>query len=99
MSAYLVVELAVTDPVKLQEEYRVNVRPMIAKHGGRLLTKPGSHTMPEGGHWKPDHMVVIEFPDMDALNAWYNSPEYQPLKALRKQSTSDQSMLFFLEGA
>jgi uncharacterized protein (DUF1330 family) len=99
MPAYLVVELAVTDPVKLQEEYRVNVRPMIAKHGGRLLTKPGSHTMPEGGHWKPDHMVVIEFPDIDALNAWYNSPEYQPLKALRKQSTSDQSMLFFLEGA
>jgi uncharacterized protein (DUF1330 family) len=22
-------------------------------------------------------LVVIEFPDMDALNAWYTSPEYR----------------------
>jgi uncharacterized protein (DUF1330 family) len=35
---------------------------------------------------------------MDKLNAWYNSPEYQPLIALRKQSTSDQDMMFTLEG-
>jgi uncharacterized protein (DUF1330 family) len=99
MPAYLVAELAVTDREKLDEEYRAKVRPMIAKYGGRLLTKPGSHTMPEGGHWKPDHMVVIEFSDKDALNAWYNAPEYQPLKAVRKQCSSDQSMLYFLEGA
>jgi uncharacterized protein (DUF1330 family) len=32
--------------------------------------------MPEGGHWKPDRVVIIEFPDMDALNACYNAPEY-----------------------
>jgi uncharacterized protein (DUF1330 family) len=24
-------------------------------------------------------LVIVEFPDMYALNAWYNSPEYQPL--------------------
>lgn len=98
MPAYLVAELDVTDREKI-EEYVANVRPMIAKHGARLLTKPGSHKLPEGGHWTPNHMVVIEFPDMGALNAWYNSPEYQPLIALRKQCTSDQSMMFFLEGA
>jgi uncharacterized protein (DUF1330 family) len=55
--------------------------------------------MPEGGHWKPELVVVIEFPDMDFLNAWYNSPEYQPLIALRRESTSDLSMAFFVEGA
>jgi len=33
------------------------------------------HRMPEGGHWKPERVVVIEFPDMDSLNAWYNSAE------------------------
>jgi uncharacterized protein (DUF1330 family) len=36
---------------------------------------------------------------MDSLNRWYNSPEYQPLIALRKASTSDLDMLFTLEGA
>jgi len=44
-------------------------------------------------------VVIIEFPDMHALNAWYNAPEYQPLIALRKQCTSDLDMLITLEGA
>jgi len=52
----------------------------------------------EGGHWKPERVVIIEFPDMDALNAWYTSPEYQPFIALRKGCTSDLDMLITLEG-
>lgn len=67
--------------------------------GVRYLTKGAGHKMPEGGHWKPERLVIIEFPDMDSVNAWYSSTEYQPLIALRKASTSDQDMLFFLEGA
>jgi uncharacterized protein (DUF1330 family) len=54
--------------------------------------------MPEGGHWKPERVVIIEFPDIDSLNAWYNSAEYQPLIVLRKESTSDLDMLITLEG-
>jgi uncharacterized protein (DUF1330 family) len=81
MPAYLVVEHIITDAAKF-EEYRVKVGPMIAKHGGRYITKGGTHRMPEGGHWKPERMVIIEFPD-----------------ALRKQCTSDQDMMFVLEGA
>jgi uncharacterized protein (DUF1330 family) len=55
--------------------------------------------MPEGGHWKPERVVIIEFPDMVNLNAWYNSVEYQPLFSLRKESTSDLDMVITLEGA
>jgi uncharacterized protein (DUF1330 family) len=98
MPAYLVVEHIITDAAKF-DEYRVKVGPLIAAYGGRYLTKGGTHTLPEGGHWKPERMVVIEFPDMQALQSWYNSPEYQPLIALRKQCTSEMDMLFFLEGA
>ncbi|HEY7084567.1 MAG TPA: DUF1330 domain-containing protein [Hyphomicrobiaceae bacterium] len=98
MPAYLVVEHIITDAAKF-EEYRTKVGPMIAKYGGRYLTKGATHTMPEGGHWKPERVVVIEFPDMDKLNAWYRSAEYQPLIALRKQSTSELDMMFVLEGA
>jgi len=35
---------------------------------------------------------------MDALNAWYNSSEYRPLIALRRECTSDMDMLITLEG-
>ena len=98
MVAYLVVEHKITDAAKF-EEYRIKVGPMIAKHGGRYLTKGGSHRFPEGGHWLPERVVIIEFPDMAALNTWYQSPEYQPLIALRKASTSELDMLITLEGA
>ena len=97
MPAYYIAEHIITDPVKF-EEYRVKVGPMIAKHGGRYLTKGGSHKFPENAHWKPERVVIIEFPDMANLDAWYNSTEYQPLFALRKQSTSEHDMVITLEG-
>jgi uncharacterized protein (DUF1330 family) len=98
MAACVISEHIVTDAAKF-EEYKTKVGPMMAKHGGRYLTKGPIHKMPEGGHWKPERVVIIEFPNMDAIDAWYNSPEYQPLLALRKSSTSDQDMMFVLEGA
>ena len=97
MAAYLIVEHIITDAAKF-EEYRTKVGPMIARYGGRYLTKGGSHRFPEGGHWKPERVVIIEFPDMANLDAWYNSGEYRPLFALRKQSTSEQDMVITLEG-
>ena len=68
MPAYLIAEHIVTDAAKF-DEYRTKGGPMIARHGGRHLTRSGSHTMPEGGHWKPERVVIIEFPDMDSLSA------------------------------
>ena len=97
MTAYLIAEHKITDSAKF-EEYRIKVGPMMAKHGGRYLTKGGSHKMPEGGHWNPERVVIIEFPNMAALNAWYTSAEYQPLIALRKSCTSELDMMFTLEG-
>lgn len=97
MAAYLVVEHIITDAAKF-EEYRTKVGPMITKYGGRYLTKGGSHQFPEGGHWKPERVVIIEFPDMAALKRWYDAPEYQPLIKLRKECTSELDMLITLEG-
>ena len=97
MPAYLIVEHIITDEAKF-EEYRTKAGPMIAKYGGRYLTKGGSHKFPEGGHWKPERVVIIEFPDMDSLDRCYNAPEYQPLITLRKECTSDLDMLITLEG-
>jgi uncharacterized protein (DUF1330 family) len=99
MAAYLIVEHTISDPAKF-EEYRVKVGPMIAKHGGRYLSKGGSHKLLEVDRRAPDRVALIEFPDMASLNAWYTSPEYQPLIALR-HSAVDMSTetLFTLEGA
>jgi len=96
--AYLIVEHIISEPAVF-EEYRVKVGPMIEKYGGRYLTKGNAHQFPEGGHWEPQRVGIIEFPDKRSLDAWYNSLEYQPLIALRKECTSDLDMLITLEGA
>jgi uncharacterized protein (DUF1330 family) len=96
MPAYLIAEHKITDAAKF-EEYRSKVAPMITRFGGRYLTRGGSHKILEKGYWQPERVVIIEFPDMTALNTWYNSPEYQPLIALRQGAAVD--MLITLEGA
>jgi uncharacterized protein (DUF1330 family) len=40
------------------------------------------------GRWEPGRLVIIEFPDMPALKAWYHSPEYAPVRELRFGSAS-----------
>jgi len=97
MAAYLIAEHIITDTAKF-DEYRTKVARIMAAYGGRYLTKGGMHKLPEGGHWRPERVVIIEFPDMDSLDRWYTSPEYQPLIALRKACTSELDMLLILEG-
>jgi uncharacterized protein (DUF1330 family) len=95
MAAYWIGEHKITDPVKF-EDYLSQVVPMIERFGGRYLTRPGTHRILENGPWQPDRAVIVEFDDMAALNAWYTSPEYQPLIALRRASSID--MLIALDG-
>ncbi|MDX6484553.1 MAG: hypothetical protein QOE95_2324 [Gaiellaceae bacterium] len=98
MAAYLIVEHKITDPAKF-EEYRTKVGPLIAKHGGRYLTKGGTHRVLETTHWLPDRVAIIEFPDISALERWYSSQEYQPLLAIRRASVDmDKDMVILIEG-
>lgn len=41
-------------------------------------------------------MTIIEFPSPEQALAWYNSPEYAPLKALRLANSSFDT--FLVEG-
>lgn len=69
---------------------------MIERYGGRYLTRSVSHEVLDGT-WKPTRVVIIEFPDMSALKAWCESPEYQPLIALRRAAATD--VLIAVDGA
>jgi uncharacterized protein (DUF1330 family) len=87
MPAYLIADTHVTDQ-DTYDEYKRQVPPLIAKFGGRFLVRGGVHEVLEGT-WQPERLVIIEFPDMVALKAWYNSPEYAPLLALRQPAATD----------
>ena len=81
MAAYLIANLAVTDPAGF-EDYRQRVPATIEQYGGRFLARGGAHEVVEG-HWQPTRVVVLEFPTMAQLKRWYDSEEYRPLRALR----------------
>ena len=90
MPAYIHADVQVTDPVAY-EEYRRQVPAVIGAYGGRYLVRGGAVQMLEGER-APQRQVIIEFPDMARLRAFYDSPEYQVLKAIR-QSASTGSLI------
>lgn len=95
MAAYVIADTHITDS-KTYDEYKRQVGPLVAKFGGRFLVRGGKHVVLEGS-WQPQRLVVIEFPTMEAVNSWYNSPEYAPLLALRQPAATDH--LVAVEGS
>ena len=95
MAAYLIADIEVVDAEKY-EQYRRQVAATVEKFSGRFLVRGGSHVVLEG-EWNLERLVVIEFPSMDALQAWYRSAEYAPLIRLRQSAA--RGRLIAIEGA
>lgn len=83
MPAYMIADINMKDPAAY-ERYKAEVPALIRRHGGEYLVRGGVHEVLEGD-WQPTRLVVFRFPDRAAIHAFMNDPDYQPLKALRKQ--------------
>ena len=94
MAAYIVADIEITDPAAY-ETYRPLAGAAVEKHGGRFLARGGSATPAEGG-WAPKRLVILEFPSMEKLKTFYNSPEYQKALAIRQKASKGR--LIFVEG-
>lgn len=86
MAAYIHANIEVTDPVAF-EEYRRQAPAVIAAYGGRYLARGGAVEVLEGDA-HPQRQVILEFPDMTSLKAFYDSPEYQRLIAIRQRAST-----------
>jgi uncharacterized protein (DUF1330 family) len=92
MPAYVIVNVTIHDP-DAYAEYAAGTPAAAAAYGGRFLVRGGEVT-PKEGDWRPQRLVVLEFPDMEAARRWYDSPEYTPLRAIRERAaTSDLVMV------
>jgi uncharacterized protein (DUF1330 family) len=94
MPAYLIADIEVTDPVGY-DEYKKRVPAVIAAHGGRYLARGGASEVLEGT-WRPKRSAIIEFPNLASMKAFWESPEYQPLREIRERSA--KSNLVVIEG-
>jgi uncharacterized protein (DUF1330 family) len=94
MPAYVINDMEVTDP-RLFEEYKKLSPPTVAQYGGKFLAR-GGRTETLEGDWSPRRLVVLEFPSLEAAQAWIDSPEYAPARRLRQLSS--RSNIVLLEG-
>ena len=87
MSAYVLVEVEVTNPDGYNE-YRPLASESVTKHGGRFLAR-GGKTEAWEGEWAP-RIVVLEFESLEAAHAWYYSDDYQACLPMRLRSTKSR---------
>jgi uncharacterized protein (DUF1330 family) len=91
MPAYLIANIEVTDPAGF-ERYRAAVPAVIAAHGGRYLVRGGEKHVLEG-NLPLQRLVILEFPSVQAAQAFYDSPDYAPLLKLRLDSTRSDAVI------
>lgn len=85
MTAILSVDVVqVNDPQKMKE-YSMKFHASAAPHGIKTLYK-GKMVKILGGEASHVMEIVFEFPNMEALDTWYNSEEYQALIPLRQEA-------------
>ena len=90
MSAYIVVNVTVKDP-KRYEDYKLLAPASIAQYGGKYLARGGTSETLEGS-FKPNRMVILEFPNVEKAKAWWASAEYAKAKSIRR-SCSEADMV------
>lgn len=81
MSAYVIVDIEVTDPEGYKEYARLAPE-TVTLYGGRYIARGGQNETLEG-EWQAKRLVILEFPSVDQAKAWLNSAEYSSARALR----------------
>ena len=81
MAAYIIVRIRVTDPEGIKG-YQAAVPPIVERYGGRFIARGGEVTTLEGPE-ESRRVVIMEFPDRAAAEAFYHSAEYSEARGLR----------------
>ncbi|WP_328396943.1 DUF1330 domain-containing protein [Nocardia sp. NBC_00416] len=95
MSAYVIVNAEVLDE-EAGWAYAPVAQKSILEHGGRYLVA-GPTDEPVEGAWDAPRILIIEFPDMDRIRQWYDSPDYRRARQIRDGKVRVQ--MLFTEGS
>ncbi|MDE2659305.1 MAG: DUF1330 domain-containing protein [Acidobacteriota bacterium] len=96
MAAYVVAMIDVHDP-ETYRKYTDRTPATVKKHGGRFVTRGGAVTALEGDGFD-GRMVILEFPDKAAAEAWYADTDYVQARTFR-HAASTAHLFALQEGA
>ncbi len=96
LPAILVADIDIHDPEDYAA-YRSANPDIVRKYGGRYLAVGAQATVLEGD-WIPRRTVIIEFPDIEAVKAFYESPEYARVRGIRWRSADSRLVAFETKG-
>src|SRR5258708_12862138 len=91
MKAYLVLDLSVNDLGGFRK-YIAEIPAFIARHSGKYIVQGVQPTTIEGD-WKPECMVIIEFPARENAEAFLGDPEIHDLFKVRHATTPSTLVL------
>src|SRR3981081_1215652 len=91
MKAYLVLDLSVNDFGGFRK-YIAEIPAFIAKHSGKYIVQGVQPTIIEGD-WKPERIVIIEFPERKKAKSFLGDPQIQDLFKLRHATTTSKLVL------
>jgi len=75
MPVYLIADVKVTDDAWIQG-YAANVHDIVHKQGGKYLSRSGNITTIEGEAMDTTLIALLEFPSMEAVQAFATDPAY-----------------------
>jgi uncharacterized protein (DUF1330 family) len=91
MSAYVIVEIEITDPVGY-EEYKNLAGATVKKCGGKYIVRGGAAEVLEGD-WKPKRIVILEFESMERAKEWLHCEEYSEPRKMRHRTAKTNMIL------
>ena len=93
MSAYIILDVEIRDQDLYREYVEATRRPGVGSESrGRALVRGGEIESLEGD-WRPQRLLVLEFPDAEAARDWYFSPAYQEAKKIRDRAADSRAVL------
>ena len=84
MTAYVIVDINVTDPVRY-EDYKKLAAPTVEMYGGKYIARGGKTEALEGD-WSPTRLVILQFENIEQAKNWHDSTEYSEAKRLRHET-------------
>jgi uncharacterized protein (DUF1330 family) len=87
--AFVIVErTATTGAESIQEQYAKLAREILPKYGARYLARSQRNALLEGDGPAPCCMAILQFPGIEAVRRWYDSPENQSAAKVRQSGAT-----------